>query len=467
MKRIITFGEIFIIRKNDYLINKIKVIFFMNRREVLKMYLLSVASSGDAPKLIVYVGLIILLGLLFGRLAEMVKVPAITGYLVAGLFLGPILKIVDMESIRSLSFISDIALGFIAFQVGNELWMGKLKKSGMKIIIITIVQAVLTSLFVILLAMLFIDLSVALILGAIAAATAPAPIMMIVKKYRTKGELTNTVLPVVGLDDAVGVILFGILLSIGMTMMNTNAASLSFIEMMTEPLIELGISVALGLSIGLISGLAIKTISPDKERQEKNLIVVTVTVLITTGASLYLGASPILTPMIAGAIVTNMINKDCYVLEERTIRFFVPPIMIAFFTIAGASLQFDVILAAGAVGIMYIIGRTIGKIFGSYLGTAMVKSSPNVRKYLGTALLPQSGVAIGLSIAAFNAIAPIRMDFALTIQNVVLAAVLVFELIGPVLVKIAFEKAGESQEYNERLIEEKEERIKLKKVTQS
>jgi len=429
-------------------------------------YLLSVASSTDVSKLIIYVGLIILLGLLFGRLAEMVKVPAITGYLIAGLFLGPILKIVDIESIRSISFISDIALGFIAFQVGNELWFGKLKKSGMKIIVITIIQALLTTLFVTLLASIFIDLSVALILGAIAAATAPAPIMIIVKKYRTKGELTNTVLPVVGLDDAVGVIMFGILLSIGMSMMSTSAGALSFVEAMRHPMIELGTSVLLGAAIGVLSGIAIKTISPDKERQEKNLIVVTVTVLITTGASLYLGASPILTPMIAGAIVTNMINKDCYVLEEKTIRFFVPPIMIAFFTIAGASLQFDVIIAAGAVGLMYIVGRTVGKIFGSYVGTSIVKSSPNVKKYLGATLLPQSGVAIGLSIAAYNAISPLNMEFALTIQNVVLAAVLVFELVAPLLVKMAFEKSGESQDFNEAQAIEKE-KVQKRKLAHS
>jgi len=418
-------------------------------------YFLSVASSQDASKLIIYVGLIILLGLLFGRLAEMIKVPAITGYLIAGLFLGPIMGVVNLDALHQLSFISDIALGFIAFQVGNELWFGKLKKSGIKIVIITVVQALMTSVAVTLLAMIFIDLSVALILGAIAAATAPAPIMIIVKKYRTKGELTNTVLPVVGLDDAVGVILFGVLLSIGMTLMGTSGGELSFFQAMVEPMIELGISIGLGLIIGLVSGIAIKTISPDKERQEKNLIVVTVTVLITTGAALYLGASPILTPMIAGAVVTNMINKDCYVLEEKTIRFFVPPIMIAFFTIAGASLQFDVILAAGAVGLMYIIGRTIGKVFGSYLGTSMVHSSPNVKKYLGATLLPQSGVAIGLSIAAFNAGSPFHLEFALTIQNVVLAAVLVFELVGPLLVKMAFEKSGESQEFNERELREK------------
>lgn len=413
------------------------------------LYLLSIESSKDVSGLIIYVGLIILMGLIFGRLAEMFNVPAITGYLIAGLFLGPIMKVVDLESIRSISFISDIALGFIAFQVGNELWFGKLKKSGMKIVVITIIQALLTTLFVTLLAMIFIDLSVALILGAIAAATAPAPIMIIVKKYRIKGELTNTVLPLVGLDDAVGVIIFGILLSVGMSMMSTSADSLTFVEAMREPMIEIGTSLLIGGVIGIISGIAIKTISPDKERQEKNLIVVIVTVLLTTGASLYLGASPILTPMIAGVIVTNMINKDTYILEEKTIRFFVPPIMIAFFTIAGASLQFDVVLAAGVVGLMYIVGRTLGKILGSYVGSSLVKSSLNVKKYLGVILLPQSGVAIGLSIAAYNAISPLNMEFALTIQNVVLAGVLVFALFAPLIVKIAFEKSGESQDYNE------------------
>lgn len=408
------------------------------------MVLLSAAGSTDVSKLIVFVGLIILIGLLFGRLAEILKVPAITGYLVAGLILGPIFHIIDLDSLHSLSFISDIALGFIAFQVGNELWFGKLKKSGMKIVIITVIQAVLTTFFVALMALIFVDLSVALILGAIGAATAPAPIMMIVKKLKTKGELTDTILPVVGMDDAVGVILFGVLLSVGISLMGASG-NLSFLQMMEEPMIELAISIGLGVAAGLIAGFSIKSISPNNDQEEKNLIVVIVTVMITTGAALYLGGSPILTPMIAGAVVTNMINKQCYILEEKTIRFFVPPIMIAFFTIAGATLQFDVVLAAGAVGVVYIIGRAFGKMFGSYVGTSLVKSSSTVKKNLGIALLPQSGVAIGLSIAAYNAIQGVNLAYAETIQNVILASVLVFGLIGPVLVKIAFVKAGESR----------------------
>jgi Kef-type K+ transport system membrane component KefB len=400
-------------------------------------------ASGDEARLIIYFALIVLLGILFGRLAEMIKIPAVTGYLIAGLVLGPILGIVDHDALASLAFVSDIALGFIAFQVGNELWFGKLRKTGAKIVVITIVQALLTTVAVTLLASLFIDFPVALILGAIAAATAPAPIMAIINKYRAKGKLTDTILPVVGLDDAVGVIIFGIALSIGVGMLAETGTHPSFWHALIEPLREIGLSVALGAGTGLVSGFAIKSISPDDERQEKNLIVVVVTVLLTTGSALLFHASPILTPMIAGVVVTNMINKDCYVLEEKTIRFFVPPIMIAFFTIAGASLQFDVILTTGMVGLMYILGRTIGKIGGSYAGTSIMHADADVRKYLGISLLPQSGVAIGLSIAAYNQLYGLHEVFALKIQNVVLAAVLIFELVSPLLVKYALEKTGD------------------------
>ncbi|MEC9485721.1 MAG: cation:proton antiporter [Candidatus Izemoplasma sp.] len=406
------------------------------------MVLLNATSGAVISSLIVDLGIIILLGLLMGRIFEYLKIPAITGYLVAGLLLGPITHYIDYEQLGNLSIISDIALGFIAFQVGTELWFGKLKKSGMKIVIITIVQAITTTTLVILITLPFVELPVSLILGAIAAATAPAPIMMIIKKYRTKGELTDTILPVVGLDDAVGVILFGILLSISITLMGVNTNH-SFIHIITEPLIEIGISIVIGLGVGYLSGLSARNISYSNDRKEKSLNVIVITVLLTVGAALLFGASPILTPMLAGTVVTNMINKECYHLEEETIRFFVPPIMIAFFTIAGAQLRFDVILSAGLIGLLYIIGRIIGKFFGAYLGSTWTNSSDKVKKYLGVSLLPQSGVAIGLSIAAYNAIAPVNMEHALIIKNVILASVLFFALTGPLLVKIAFFNANE------------------------
>ena len=408
------------------------------------MYLLNATVSGDLANGIVNLGLIILMGLFVGRLFEQFRVPAITGYLVAGLILGPIFQIISLEDVAQLSVISDIALGFIAFQVGNELWFGKLKKSGMKIVIITIFQAVVTTGLVIFITQFFVSLPIALILGAIAAATSPAEIMMLNKKYKTKGELTDTILPVVGLDDAVGVIMFGVLLSISMSLFGSTTESIPLWSLLKEPLLEIGTSIAIGLIIGFISGISVRNISFTSDRKEKSLNVVVITVFLTTGAALLFGASPILTPMVAGTVVTNLINKECYVLEEETIRFFVPPIMIAFFTLAGAQLQFSVIQTAGFVGIMYILGRTVGKFLGAYLGAVVVKSGSVVRKYLGVGLLPQSGVAIGLSIATYQTVSQVNIEAAAMIQNIILAAVLAFALTGPILVKTAYFKAGEN-----------------------
>ncbi len=401
-------------------------------------------DSGISP-IIVDLGIIILLGFFMGRVFELIRIPAVTGYLVAGLILGPITGYLSVDYLQNFSVIGDVALGFIAFQVGNELWFGKLKKSGKKIVIITVIQAVLTTVIVAVATLLFgCDLPVALMLGAIAAATAPAPIMMVIKKYRTKGELTDTIIPVVGLDDAVGVVMFGTLLSISIAMITAEGEALSLGHMLLEPLLEIVISIVIGGAIGYISGKAIQKITDNNERQEKNLIVVIIAVLLTTGTSLLAGASPILTPMVAGAVVTNLINKECFSLEEETIRFFIPPLMIAFFTIAGANLQFNVIISAGVIGAVYIIGRAFGKFFGAYLGCTITKSSQKVKKFLGVSLLPQSGVAIGLSVAAYNAFAPLNLEYALIVKNVVLASVLFFALTGPVLVKIALFKAKEN-----------------------
>jgi len=410
------------------------------------MYLLNAGINSDLSIIIVNLGIIIIMGYIFGKLFEYIKIPAVTGYLVAGLVLGPITGYLNAEELSSFQIVSDIALGFIAFQVGNELWFGKLKKSGVKIVVITIIQAVLTTAIVIFATSFVVDLSVALILGAVAAATAPAPIMLIIKKYKAKGDLTDTIIPVVGLDDAVGVVMFSALMSISIALLSTSGAALNIITMFKEPFIEILISIVMGGGIGLIAGLTIRRIQKQTDVGEQNLQIVVIAVLMTTGTALLLGGSPILTPMIAGTVVTNLINKECYILEEETIRFFIPPIMLVFFTVAGAQLNFKVVLSAGVVGLLYIVGRAIGKFVGSYIGCSIMKTPTQVRKFLGVSLLPQSGVAIGLSVAAFRLISPINLIFAEQIQNVILASVLFFALTGPVLVKIALTLSGDIKE---------------------
>jgi Kef-type K+ transport system membrane component KefB len=393
--------------------------------------------------LIFNIGVILLVGLILGRLAERIRLPNITGYLIGGLILGPITHFLTTEELSHMSIISNLALGFIAFQVGNELWLGKLKKSGKRIFIIALVQALLTTLVVSLLLLIVVDVSTALILGAIAAATAPAPIMMIINKYRTKGPLTDTIVPIVGLDDAIGVIVFGVLLSLSVALAGQTVGNLSILNMIFKPLLEIGKSIGVGSIIGVLAGLAIRTINKDREAKEKNLDIIIITVFVTVGAAMLLNASPILTPMIAGAFVTNLINKDTYILEDETIRFFIPPIMILFFTYSGAQLSFSVIVTVGLIGVFYIVGRSFGKFGGAYISSRMVKTEPAVKKYLGLAMLPQSGVAIGLAIAAYNELIDINSEMAQTIQNVTLASVLVFALVGPILVKYSFKAVGE------------------------
>lgn len=414
------------------------------------MYTLS-----EIAMIFINLGLILALGLFFGRIAEKCKIPAISGYLVAGLILGPVTGIISLAEVDSFSVISNLALAFIAFQVGNELWLGKLKKTGGKIITITIMQALITTIIVTSVTAIFVDFSIALILGAIAAATAPAPIMMIIKKYRAKGDVANTVVPLTGLDDAIGVLLFSILLSISLTRINPNNDDIHILQLIGDPLMEIGISVIIGSVIGFISGFLMKRITKNNEQQEKDLNLVLITILLTAGIAMYFNASPILTPMIAGAFVTNMINKETYTIEDHTIRSFIPPLMILFFTVAGAQLQFGVVFSAGIVGIMYIVSRIIGKIGGSYIGTSIVKSSSNIKKYLGITLLPQSGVAIGLSVAAYNEFVVYDVDSASIIRNVILASVLFFALTGPVLVKISLEKANEINTNEEDMSDER------------
>lgn len=407
------------------------------------MFLLISNIQHDIGITTINLGVLLLVGMFMGRIAEKVKIPAVSGYLIAGLLLGPIFGFINQNDIQSFEIITNIALGFIAFQVGNELWLGKLKKTGKTIIIITIIQALLTILVVFLFTLIFVELYIALVLGAIAAATAPAPIMMIVKKYHAKGKLTDTLVPLVGFDDAVGVFLFSILLSISVSLINPNIEGINAWNLIKEPLLEIGTSILIGSLVGVVTGFLIRTIKKGEGQQEKDLDIIIISVFLTTGIAMLFSASPILTPMIAGTIVTNMINKETYEIEESTLRSYIPPLMILFFTIAGASLQFDIIISAGLVGIVYIVSRIVGKMTGAYLGSTITKVDTNVKKYLGFTLLPQSGVAIGLSIAAYNIISPYNLDGALIIKNVILASVLFFALLGPVLVKISLSKAGE------------------------
>ncbi|XMB66909.1 cation:proton antiporter [Mycoplasmatota bacterium zrk1] len=418
-------------------------------------YLLSASAGAEGTiyTTLLSLGLVIVIGMYAGRLFEKIKIPHITGYLVAGIVIGPsVLGLVSHESMEGLSIITNIALGFIAFGIGSEILFRNLKETGVQVVIITILQALFAVVFV-LVAILVVGapLWLALILGAIATATAPGPIMMLTKKYKAKGPVTSTMLPLVGLDDAIGIVVFGILLSVGASLYTGHSDNFS--ELIKAPLMEILLSVVVGLIIGLLIKIALKL---EKHHSHEYLLVISVVAIIISVAVAQIGIfgqhlSIILTPMVAGMTFANTIKNSELHHTVSVVDSFNPVILIAFFTLAGAHLDLSVLTnigeGTGVVGVsvavlcvIYIITRIVGKLFGSWFGAVVTKAHPNVRKWLGITLLPQAGVAIGMANAANTTL---HGEAGTTVITIVLAATVVYELFGPFGVKVALQKSGE------------------------
>jgi len=421
--------------------------------------ILNLLSSGEAGityEALLILSLVLLLGLYAGRWFEKIKLPHITGYIIMGVIIGLILVLVGYgEVVEHLGVVSSVALGFIAYGIGSELEFGKLKKSGKEVVVITIVQAVLASVVTIgAILLLGQPLEIALVLGAIATATAPAPIMLLTRKYKAKGHLTDTLLPLVGMDDAVGIILFGVLLSIANSI--KGGVDLSIVEMLEGPFFELLFSAIVGVVIGFIASVLIKKInSRDSQKEEVFLSIAIFAVFAAVAFAnmdLHIGhfaihLSPILTPMIMGITITNSLQRVRAHDVTLAVESFSAPILVAFFTLAGSELvvafahNIDDIHVLSILGItaVYIGARTVGKLYGAHLGAKIMHSHRNVKKYLGICLLPQAGVALGMAYQA-------KTDFGdegITILIVVLIATLVYELFGPIGVKMALENSGE------------------------
>ncbi len=392
-------------------------------------------------------GIIVIVGFFVGKLFELIKIPHITGYLVAGILLGPSVSgIVTHEDVIGLELVTNIALGFIAFGIGAEILFKNLRKTGVQVVLITLTQALFAVIVVLVSLLAFgADLWLALILGAIATATAPGPIMMLTKKYRAKGPVTDTMLPLVGLDDAIGIIVFGVLLSVGVSLYNGHSQSLW--ELLKSPLMEILLSAIVGSIIGYVTSFLIKK---DKSESKDYVLIITLTGIILSVAISQIGIfgqhlSIILTPMVAGVVFANTIGHERLHRTVRVIDDFNPYILVAFFTIAGAHLDLNILFKSGSsgvavFGVLYILARAAGKLFGSWLGAVITKADPNVRKWLGITLLPQAGVAIGMANAANTTL---KGDAGTTVLTIVLAATVIYELFGPIGVKIALQKSGE------------------------
>ena len=403
----------------------------------------------------------LLAGLLLSRLAKKLKLPAVTAYLVAGIIVGPYclgrlgisgIGFVSMENVKAYSVICDVALGFIAFSIGNEFRLSQLKKIGRQATIVGIFQAVVTTLVVdiALIALHFampdvLTLEAAIILGAIASATAPAATLMVVKQYKAKGAVTDILLPVVALDDAVGLVIFAISFGIARAM---NAGTVNPVSVIVEPLLEVILSLILGAVMGILFHICERFFHSRSKRLSVSIAFVVMTIALSKLPEVYpitifgvhIAFSSLLVCMMLGTIFCNICDFS-EELMERVDRW-TAPLFVLFFVLSGAELEMSVFsnLLMVVVGAVYIIARSAGKYSGAYVSAKISGCDDNIVKYLGITLLPQAGVALGMAMKAkeFGKIGEM-------VATITLFAVLVYELVGPMLTKIALTKAGDIQ----------------------
>ena len=402
--------------------------------------------------------LALLIGLLMTRLFKLLKLhlPDVTAFLIAGLLVGPHclgrfgIEGVGFSStaeVESMSAITNTALGFIAFSIGNEFLLSQLKTIGKQAIVVGIFQALAATLLVdvLLVALHFLmpdklSVEAAITLGAIASATAPAATLMVVRQYKAKGKLTDILLAVVALDDAVGLAVFSVSFGIATSMVTGET---DLVGILVEPLIEIVASLALGAFLGWVLTMLERTFFSNSNRLSLTIAFVVLTVALSM-LSFEIGRvrisfSTLLVCMMLGTMFCNIcpLAQD---LMERANKW-TAPLFALFFVLSGAELELGV-LSSGAViliGIVYILTRSAGKYVGSYLSCAATKCDTTVKKYLGITLLPQAGVALGMCVTA----AKLGTSDGVLIKNIILFSVLIYELVGPLLTKWALTKAGD------------------------
>ena len=394
-------------------------------------------------------------GLMLSRLAKLIKLPAVTAYLVAGILIGPyVLGALNIEGlgfnsiaqVQGLSLLSDVALGFIAFSIGNEFRLSQLKKTGRQATVIGIVQAVVATLLVdaVLIGIHFmmpdkLPLPAAIVLGAVASATAPAATLMVVRQYKAKGPLTDILLPIVALDDAVGLVLFAISFGVAKALI---AGPVDMLSVIVEPVLEVVLSLLLGAVMGHLFTFFEKFFHSRSKRLSMSVAFIFLTVALSMMKfevwGIHIAFSSLLVCMMLGTMFCN----ECDFSEElmERVERWSAPLLVLFFVISGAELELSVFtdLAIVVIGIVYVLARSLGKYSGAYLSAKAVRCDKNIVKYLGITLLPQAGVALGMAMKA-ETLGPEGK----IVANITLFAVLIYEIVGPMLTKISLQKAGE------------------------
>lgn len=416
-----------------------------------------------------------LAGLLVSRLAKLLKLPAVTAYLVAGILVGPFLiGAIDLSGLGiaglshigfspadfglaegtsknpAFTLLSELSLGFIAFSIGNEFRLKDLKTIGRQATVIGILQALAATALVdgalLLLHLAIPDVltpSMAILLGAIATATAPAATLMVVRQYKAKGKLTDILLPVVALDDAVGLVVFSVSYGVARAL---DSGSVSIVSVLVNPLIEVVISLILGALMGWLFTFLERFFHSNSRRMSMSITFVMLTVALSMlefhVGEVKIGFSSLLVCMMLGSVFCNLCDFSADIMGR--VDKWTAPLFVLFFVLSGAELRLDILSSwmVLLVGVVYIVSRSIGKYVGAYGSCRLMKCDEHVTRWLGVTLLPQAGVALGMSAVVLETMG----ENGVLVRNIVLFAVLVYELIGPVLTKIALTKSGDIKE---------------------
>ena len=384
--------------------------------------------------------IMILAGMFFGRMAKHLHLPNVTGYLVAGLLIGPYFlpalgldfSVLSTDFVENIAIVSEVALGFIAFSIGNEFKFSYFKRVGVTPVVIACLESFFAVFFVALvLVVTRHSLPFSLVLGSIAAATAPAATIMVINQYKARGPVTETLMAVVAIDDATALMLFSISTAVAKALEDSGSGNL-FLSILT-PIGQILAALALGFVLGVCLLIPMRYF----KKRGNRLSLAVAFIFLGIGIADLLGLSALMLCMGLGATVANLSNESDEIIgiaESIT-----GPIFILFFVASGCGLQVGVLTTVGMIGVIYIVFRVIGKIFGAWLGGFLCHADSKINRYLGPCLVPQAGVAIGLTLVA----AKVVPDYASQIRVVVLAGTLVYELLGPSITKMSLTKAGE------------------------
>lgn len=387
----------------------------------------------EVMEILLYLGLAMVAGLLFTRLTRLLHLPNVTAYLIAGVVIGPyVLNLISSDTVSSMSLITNTALGFIAFSIGDEFKLSTLKSIGKPALIITLLESICAVAVVDTITLLCgFPPAMCVTLGALAASTAPAATLMVVRQYKAEGPLTKMLLPVVAADDATGLIAYSISIHIAIGMVNNEAFSVY--NTLLVPLMQIVGALALGALLGFVLALSHRYFKSHTNRMSIAIALIFVGVALADR----LGLSSLLVCMAIGALYVNL-RKDA----ERILGCmddWTYPLFMLFFVISGASLDLGALPKVGIIGIIYVLARFGGKWIGSFLGATITKQPSVIRDNIGFALMPQAGVAIGMATLAMSQLP----GYGSQVQTIILAATLIYELVGPLATKFALNRAGE------------------------